>query len=103
MKTIKNNLKKQANELRKLKSKIRTGMKTNKPNVWEYQINLLNKKEQFRYEHIAYCLVRGRKYDEIEKKTRPENTIDMFKVEKFLKSMQEQLYKILKQQEKYDV
>lgn len=40
--------------------------------------------DQFRYEHVAYCLVRGRKYEEIERTVHEGNEIDMEKVEKIL-------------------
>lgn len=103
MKTIKENLKNQAKELRELKSNIRHGMQYNRSGVWEYQIKLLEKKEQFRYEHIAYCMLRGREYEEIEQKTRPDNAIDMSKVESIFKTMQKCLCKRLTEQEKYNV
>lgn len=103
MNILKDNLKTQAKELRELKSTIRYGMQTNKPNVWEYQLKLLHKKEQFRYEHIAYCILRGRRYEDIERNTKPNNTISMSKVEGIVTAMKADLYIRFKNQEAYNV
>jgi len=33
---------------------------------WYYQLEVLRRAHTFRIKHIAYCLLRGRKYEEIE-------------------------------------
>ena len=58
-------------ELKDLGKRIRTlknsrkGGKTPRE-LWDIQSEIFTAKRRFRHEHIAYCLVRGRKYEEIE-------------------------------------
>jgi hypothetical protein len=54
----KEQLKEMAKEIRELKSTRKTDEGAN------YKI--YNASRKYRHEHIAYCLVRGRKYEEIE-------------------------------------
>lgn len=35
--------------------------------------------EEFRFKHIAYCMARGRKYEEIEQKTHEHKVISEFR------------------------
>jgi hypothetical protein len=56
--------------IRSLKDEMKAGMRgeetTNKP--WKIQASLLpTAKYEFRHHHIAYCTLRGRTMDEIEK------------------------------------
>lgn len=37
---------------------------------------------EYRHNHVAYCELRGRKYEEIESKVRPENKLDRSRVNK---------------------
>ena len=40
--------------------------------------------DTFRYKHVAYCMARGRKYEEIEPKVSPGNELEMNRVEAIL-------------------
>ena len=51
---------------------------------WTYEVQTLA--EQFRHNHIAYCMLRGRKYEEIERVTRPNNKPDMSLVKAIMES-----------------
>lgn len=86
MKTIKENLKAQATQIRALKDAINSGMRAGKY-VWREQGDLLSATRKFRYEHVAYCLLRGRTYEQIENKVKPENEIDMYRVKQIMETM----------------
>ncbi len=86
MKTIKQNLKEQAKTIRTLKDAINSGMREGKY-VWREQGDLLRAQRKFRYEHVAYCMLRGRTYEQIENKVKPENEIDMEGVKKIMTTM----------------
>jgi len=86
MKTIKEDLKAQAKNIRALKDAINSGFKAGKYMGYE-QGNLISAKRKFRYEHVAYCLLKGREYSQIENNPRPENEIDMDSVKKIMDSM----------------
>lgn len=45
------------------------------------QYGLVRRAAEFRIKFVAYCLLRGRKYEEIESRVRPGNEIDMKRVE----------------------
>lgn len=49
------------------------------------QWGLVCKAAEFRIKFVAYCLLRGRKYEEIEPRVRDGNEIDMERVEKIMK------------------
>lgn len=38
--------------------------------LWQIESHIGYKKYEFRHRHIAYCMLRGRKYEEIERYTR---------------------------------
>lgn len=86
MKTIKESLKAQAAQIRTLKDAINSGMREGKY-VWKEQSAILSAQRKFRYEHVAYCLLRGRTYEQIENYTKPENAIDMDSVKKIMETM----------------
>jgi len=69
-------LKKAAQELRSLKQDIKKKQKEGKSEAPKFQYQLFKDKRNFRYYHIAYCLLRGRAYEEIEK-PREDNKPDM--------------------------
>ena len=52
---------------------------------WEFEKELRSLRFEYRHLHIAYCLFRGRKYEEIENKT--SNPPDMGYVSKFVSEM----------------
>ena len=69
---LKEECKKLALEIKQTKIRIKEMQKKG-----EYaganQYALIFLKRDYRHRHIAYCLLRGRKIEEIEKKTREEN------------------------------
>lgn len=73
------------NELKDLADEIR-GWKYQRDNwynftrgQWYYQLKVLRSAFEFRHMHIAYCLLRGREYDVIER-PREGNEPDMYYV-----------------------
>ena len=46
---------------------------------WDVDFNVFKYKREFRHKHIAYCLLRGRQYEEIEQ-PREDNKPDMIYV-----------------------
>jgi len=70
------------NELKQLASKIkinkRTLKETQRSGVYagELQFKLKLERWQYRHKHIAYCLMRGTKYEQIESKCAENNKPD---------------------------
>lgn len=68
------------------------------PKEYKERWNIYNKvpapagcmSQEYRYKHVAYCLARGRKYEEIERKVTEGNEIDMLRVEKIVKKVQDE-------------
>jgi hypothetical protein len=64
---LKEELKELAKEIRewknnrKLDKRSQLGM-----NQWQVQVQIDWRKDDFRHKHIAYCMLRGRKYEQIE-------------------------------------
>ncbi|RLI55286.1 MAG: hypothetical protein DRP09_10190 [Candidatus Thorarchaeota archaeon] len=52
--------------------------------VGSLQNKLLKDKKSFRHRHIAYCMLRGKKYKQIEQKVRVGNAADMNLVNKIM-------------------
>lgn len=88
MKTIKKDLKQQGKKIRELKNIINNDMNFNRSGVWETQLKVDGAIKKFRYEHLAYCMLRGRSYEEMERSTRDDNIIDTKKLEKTVKKME---------------
>jgi hypothetical protein len=63
---LKNELKSLAKEIRKLKYK-RDHWQNFDKGQWWYASWVSEKARSFRHKHIAYCMLRGRKYEEIER------------------------------------
>ncbi len=80
---IKAQLKELAVDLRDSKKSLRQHMKENTYKVSE-QYKVLGAKKLYRHQHLAYCLLRGRKLEEVEFKVSPDNLADMALVEKYL-------------------
>ncbi len=80
---IKEELKKEAKELRDLKHEFKNGQRgTNKgKRVWENDVQ--KAKWEWRHKHIAYCMLKGRTYEQIEGKCSEDNRPNMQLVEKF--------------------
>ncbi len=86
MKTIKQNLKTQAATIREMKQETSSGMRSGKY-MGGLQWTLQCAQETYRYDHIAYCMIRGREYLEIENKTRPGNEINQSKLDRIITDM----------------
>lgn len=61
--------------------------------MWKTPMHLASLAYEFRHKHIAYCLLRGRTYEEIENKVLPDNSpnwevVEAYKTE-FAKEAQE--------------
>lgn len=69
---FKSRLKHDARKLRELKLAIKTKQKNHKYAGSE-QSSLLSKKRKYRHYHIAYCMLRGKKYEQVEKACRKDN------------------------------
>lgn len=93
MKTIKTELKAQANAIKEMKQDISTGMREGQYRG-NSQCALIGLKRTYRFNHIAYCMIRGKEYLEIENKTRPENKLtdrDMAEITSIMEEMKAQL------------
>jgi hypothetical protein len=78
IKQYKQELKDLAKEIRRQKS---TRKEVSNGYVWGLQSNQL----AFRYKHIAYCMLRGRKYEEIEQPTKQVlNKYDWKQIDKLM-------------------
>ena len=91
----KEELKKLAKEIRELKQ-WRKGK--NPPESHKNDGPLWNKRRNYRYEHIAYCLVRGRTYEQIENPGEHTKAVDKAwdawnKINKLKDILQEQVNK----------
>lgn len=75
--------KKLAEEIKANKSKARSAA-LREPGEYagQYQYNLIGLKHKYRHHHIAYCLLRGRKYEEIERHCRDDNQPDFDYIDK---------------------
>ena len=87
MKTIKKDLKNQGKRIRKLKNIINSDMNFNRKEVYKTQLEALEAIKKFRYEHLAYCILRGRAYEDMERSTRDDNIIDTKELEKTVEKM----------------
>jgi hypothetical protein len=90
MKMIKKNLKIMAQELREMKQERSAGMRAGKY-MGGLQWTIETKKEEYRYIHIAYSMIRGREYKEIENKIRYENGISQAKLQGCIQRMRTEL------------
>ena len=84
---IKVELKQEAVALRILKHEFKNGQRgTNKgPRVWQYEV--IRAKHNWRHKHIAYCLLRGRTYEQIERNCDEYNKPNILLVEKYRKEI----------------
>jgi hypothetical protein len=76
-------------DLKELVVKIRNGKSGRKPknrtdfNIVDYE-DLSYHRRQFRHLHIAYCLMRGRRIEQIEPNTRDYNKHNISQVDKYI-------------------
>ena len=93
---MKTQIKKMKEELKELAKSI----KTNKPlfkdaqrsGNWEKQWKYctIAKSSEFRYKHIAYCILRGRTLEQIEGKNREGNKPNMDYINKIIKGIKDE-------------
>lgn len=80
---IKSELKTLAVDLHVSKKDLRLHMKENTYKVQE-QYHVTKAKREYRHLHMAYCLLRGRTTEEVERKVRENNALNMDLVNEFL-------------------
>lgn len=71
-KTLKAEQKEMAVKIRETKNETKETQKKNEY-AGSLQYSLLKLRSEYRHKHIAYCLMRGRSYEEIEPKCRENN------------------------------
>jgi hypothetical protein len=74
--SLKSELKLLASELKDDKVTVKKSQQERLEGAGILQYALLKKKKIFRHKHIAYCLMRGRTYEQIESKCREGNEPD---------------------------
>lgn len=80
---IKNGLKNDGKEIRTLKNAIKILMKGGNP-CWREQGKLFQQKLEFRHKHIAYCLLKGRTLEEIERTVHEGNEPNQQLIDKYI-------------------
>lgn len=73
---LKDDLKIKAAKIRKDKIKTKTRQKAGEY-AGDLQYSLLKQRRDYRHRHIAYSMLRGRTYDQIESKCREDNKPNM--------------------------
>lgn len=74
-KSLKSELKLEAAELRKTKNDTKELQRKNEI-AGNLQYKIIKLKRRYRHRHIAYSMMKGRKYKEIERKCRKDNKPD---------------------------
>jgi len=81
------NIQKLKNELKSLASNIKETKKSRKEprteSLWKIQSRIDSSKYEFRHKHIAYCLLRGRTMEQIEK-PRSDNYPNQYEIDKYM-------------------
>lgn len=85
IKEFKEEQKQGAEELRQYRYDVKKAQREkrfgyNDPSPWD----LFKKSREWRHKHIAYCMLRGREYHEIESKVRDGNEPDMGEVKRIM-------------------
>lgn len=93
IKSMKQELKELAQEIRTLKSKRKTHVSEYYKRVTGYVRGLQSAQYRFRVNHIAYCLLRGRKPEEIENRWRDPENIEHKMVWKKAEDIVKEVYK----------
>lgn len=76
-----------AARIKETRPKFKEGQRTNDNNAWRMNMQLIKDAYDFRHKHIAYCMLRGRKYEEIERSFRPYNQPNMKLVTKLMEEI----------------
>jgi len=80
IKSLKAELKLEAKELRNTKTETKTLQRKNEY-AGSLQYSIRGLKRSYRHRHIAYCMLRGKKYEEIELTCRSDNEPDFSYIE----------------------
>jgi hypothetical protein len=84
--TLKNELKQLASELRSDKAETKTAQKAgDSVKACTLQYKILRKRKTYRHKHIAYCLIRGRSYEQIEQHCRKGNEPDQNLIQELIR------------------
>jgi len=67
IKAMKSELKEQANELRMIKQELKKCQRSNPYGAYKLQWEKDKRQSDYRHKHIAYCLMRGISYEQIER------------------------------------
>jgi hypothetical protein len=86
--TYKAQLKTLAKDLHDSKRDLREHMKANSYKI-EEQWHITKAKKQYRALHVAYCMARGRKLEEVEAKVSLDNPLDLSAVQVLLNEIQQ--------------
>jgi hypothetical protein len=74
---LKSELKQLAKSIRKWKSNRKMDKRKELGiQLWQAELKVNQLKYEFRHKHIAYCILRGRRYEEIELKTNTPPNFD---------------------------
>ena len=90
---LKEEQKKLAEKIKETKDKARGNVELEPgdyPSTYQYQ--LLGLKHEYRHKHIAYCLLRGRKYEEIERTCRDDHKPDFGYIDRIKESYAEAIH-----------
>ena len=84
---VKDQLKTEAKELRDVKFDMKSAMRRG-DHDWRtgggaLQSKLIKMKHEWRHKHVAYCLLKGRSLEQIERHCAEGNELDLSLVEKF--------------------
>lgn len=78
---MKAQLKEMAKELRSNKITLKNNQRNNVSGYWNMQSALVGQRSEYRHKHIAYSLMRGKTYEQIENFTRNGNKPNLRYVE----------------------
>ena len=82
--TLKKELKQLAAELRTERAELKKEQREGKVEASIRQYTILKKRKNYRHRHIAYCLLRGRTYEQIESHCRQGNEPDQTLIQELI-------------------
>ena len=83
VKEVKEELKKEAKEIRSLKHACKNCQRGTHEGEYVGQWKVDSASWEWRHKHLAYCMLKGRSYEEIERKCSDDNKPDFKLVEKY--------------------
>jgi len=81
----------QKKEIRELKEKIKVEMRNGNPTS-ALQSQLSTDKLNYRYEHVAYSMLKGQKYEDIEQAVADGNELDTYILKIVMKMMKKNVF-----------